>query len=1202
MINGGSMSLNKNDFNNNLYFINNQSYLNRNGSPLMKMNTTPYQYSINNNNYINNAYHNTNLNNKRNIKNMRYPSYKSYFNESNNYYLPSSQQYINANNNYNYKNNQDVPENNEEKLIMKKLQNIINENEKKKEQQILNDFYTQNYKEMVNKNIDSYPNGINLSISNCETQYPITKLNKNEDFVRKLRIFLDDYEKNNRSKNQKTNKNNKNNNNSNSLTSYEFYSKKLKNSNEKKSSFKQKIKYMNDSNGEMSNTFREPQIDNNQNYTKKNNSILKFIKDYNKTCDNFRNKRNKNSSIKETTNKKRSNYDTNVSENYTIRSIGEVHEKNNGNLSKSRIKLMSIQNKQKEYRSICNRFTNIKNRKNEIIGKNLSKEYELQEKYISKIKLFIDYIEGFYIMSLNKFFRYFIKILQTYNLLNATKNKDCAKLLKRFQKTRNLKNNLNNISNNSNINNTISHKNFILSQKNIIENYKTKYNSKPIKNNISPEIYIPKNKIEHIRLSRNNVLNNNVFNNLSNNKRKNMVVSSTISNDKNIKTTDNKYNLSTDYKSKKIFSSQEKKNMIKQNISKNNYLLNNKEVENKNNHIKNISSFDINSKTNTFDDFTNNLLDKNNSKPKPIIYLKPKSRAQNLKKMIISKDKNLDNKINTEKKISYNKEVMFNNTTLNNELNNITNQSLSKQNITFQNKNSFRSPIKSKSPSKIDTYKKVYSIKTNEGKRLNKQMLSKNIAEELVIKNLNTHDKRLWVSIKYITSELSVQKFSKMKIRRRLLNLSNNKNIFLNNELQLLNPFKIDTIEIIPPLSLFKKQNKSNNKITMIPEEKEDMNYSSKILDMIKIIQKYIKKNIIDSQKKFFEALKEKYNLCLISLSQRKTFSMIKNNFKSININNISYNNLEDNDNEIEENITNSKKSNKKKEHWKRNLFPEVNIPRLKTEDNDFNFEKINNLNRSELYEKSEFSDTVNTGEKSLNISGVFDRPKKHSFRLKITKYKIFREIIGQKKKIKIKKDIIKEEEEMRKKNKIIYLLTNKFSDYNNCLRKIKNYFNIWKVNILNIKSTIFNKNDNEKNEKGLDNTNGIKDNENNINYSGDDKIKEKKEEDECEKEEDDDYSNIDNLDSKDEGIIKINDLINNRSDILNNFPLNELSKINNQKRIEINSIKDSEENKSFLYDRNELEEKIQYFRIYLINYYAFKKKNIGSSEEEKEE
>ena len=73
-----------------------------------------------------------------------------------------------------------------------------------------------------------------------------------------------------------------------------------------------------------------------------------------------------------------------------------------------------------------------KKNRNEIIGKNLSKEYELQEKYISKMKLFIDYIESFYIMSLNKFFRYFIKSLQTYNLLNITKNKDCEKLLKRY--------------------------------------------------------------------------------------------------------------------------------------------------------------------------------------------------------------------------------------------------------------------------------------------------------------------------------------------------------------------------------------------------------------------------------------------------------------------------------------------------------------------------------------------------------------------------------------------------------------------------------------------------------------------------------------------------------------------------------------------------------------------------------------------------
>ena len=1180
MINGGSMSLNQNDFNN-LYFINNQSYLNRNLSPIMKIDTNPYDYNINNEFFNNSKYRNQNLNKKSNLINTRYPSYKAYFNNSNNYYLPSSQQFFNPDNNNNSQFISSASKNNEEKIIMNKIQKIFNESEKKKEQKILHDYYKQNYKEMLNKNIDNYPNGINLSISNCETQYPITKLNSDDNFVKKLKIFLDNYEKNNHSK--KKNKNIKNH-ISNSLTSYEFYSKNVKKNHENKNM--NKTKYLDTSKGKISNTCRHQNNNSNQhlnqNYSNKKNSLnesnVKFYKEFNKTCDNFNNKKKANNLLKEIIKKKsRNNFDMSENRNYSVQSIGEFFEKNNENLSSSRIKLLSIENKHKEFKTVFKRFS--KKNRNEIIGKNLSKEYELQEKYISKMKLFIDYIESFYIMSLNKFFRYFIKSLQTYNLLNITKNKDCEKLLKRYQKTRNIHNNFNNnISYNSNNNNTTYRSKCNLNRINIIENYKTKDNSSRIKSNVNPEIYIPKNKIEHIKLSKNNISNN-----LSSNKIKNNVISSKFLYNKNIETTDNKNVLSTDYKSKNMQSTQEKKNLVKPNINKNNY-----GIIKKNIHLKNISSFDINdAKINTFDEFNNNFIDKNNSKVKPIIYLKPKSRAQNLKKMIISKDKNSEKISNTNSKTLYNKKAMNNTMNINNNLNYMTNQNISKPSTSFQNSDSFVSPIKSRYPSKIDNYKKIYNIKKS-----NEHIISKNIAEELVIKHLNTHDKRLWVTIKYITSELSIQKFSKMKIRRRLVNLSNNKNIFLNNELKLLKPFHNDSLEIISPLSLVKTQMKSNHKISIIPEEKEDINNSSKISDMIKIIQKYVKKNIRDFQKRFFEYLKEKYNLSIISLSQRKAFKMIKNNFKNINdidINKISNHILEDND-EIEEknisdneNITNSKQLLKKNEHCKRNLFPDISLPSFNTEDNIFNYEKINYLNKSELCEKSDFSDTANGGEKNLNFSGIFERPKKRPFRLKITKYKIFREIISQNKKIKIKKDIIKEDEEMRKKNKIIYLLTDKFSDYNNGLRTIKNYFNIWKENIIN--------------------NNKIKCNEQDIINDVDEKLNEHKEERKNDnEEEDDDESNIDNLDSKDEGIIKINDLIKNRSDILYNPSLNELSKINNQKGIEINSIRDSEENKSFQYDKNELEDKIHYFRIYLINYYAFKRKNIGTSEEEKED
>ena len=103
-------------------------------------------------------------------------------------------------------------------------------------------------------------------------------------------------------------------------------------------------------------------------------------------------------------------------------------------------------------------------------------------------------------------------------------------------------------------------------------------------------------------------------------------------------------------------------------------------------------------------------------------------------------------------------------------------------------------------------------------------------------------------------------------------------------------------------------------------------------------------------------------------------------------------------------------------------------------------------------------------------------------------------------------------------------------------------------------------------------------------------------------KDEDSENNSENIINSNDEGIIKINDLIENNKDIFN-LTFNALNKINNRKGIQIESIQDSDENKTVnLFDKNELEEKIEYFRMYLMGSYAFKRKNIGSSEEEKEQ
>ncbi len=464
-----------------------------------------------------------------------------------------------------------------------------------------------------------------------------------------------------------------------------------------------------------------------------------------------------------------------------------------------------------------------------------------------------------------------------------------------------------------------------------------------------------------------------------------------------------------------------------------------------------------------------------------------------------------------------------------------------------------------------------------------------------------------------------------MRIRRKLSNLKDNRNIFLNNELKLIEPSKPESIQLIPPLTLLNTHiMNGSNKFGVIIEENgfNDYNdFKQLILKLFNIIENYKRKNVLFFYKEFFDKLKSN----LITLSQKKIFEDIKNSFKNLDntdISNVSNDLIQNNDTEInndnnsnKDNNNNSKtkNNNNKKLCLRRNLFRDLNIPRLNLEDKSFSKDEINlNLNKSDLYEKSECSEDINSIGK-LNSSGFYDCPKKRAFRIKITKYKIFREKIEPKKKNDIKKDIIKEDEEMRRKNKMIILLTDKFSHYNNCLRIIKNYFNLWKKKDEHklCKDCISTSNKGEYDIPTMDKNNNNKD----INYSLNNNLnledienidnninmRENIENEEENEGEDDDDSNIGNLATfNNNQNIKINELIKNKNNILSS--LNSLSAINNRKHIEINSIMDSEDSKSIAFDQNELEEKIEYFRNYLLYYYIFKPKNIINSEEGKHE
>ena len=1175
MNNGGKVKLNVKDIKG-LNLMQNHSHSKSKYSPIISNDNTLYN-DINNNKLKKNYF-------KKKI-NIQFPL--NNYSSSYNYSLPSTQ-----------KNS-----NNKKNPFVQKLKDLINQRENKKGKQILNEYYTEKYMEMMKRNVDTYPNGINLSISNCETQYPINNL-KEDDFFRKLKIFLDNYENNNDNSYDNDNNNDNNNDNDNNTNfnpinvspniSYDNCSKKLNKSIGNKTNSSKK-NYVNESIEEVPKTFRHNKRKynfNNVKYSKDKNSLNKtnpiYYKEYNKTLENFHNlKIDKKNFYKDVNIKKE--FNQTERDFKSIKIISDNYNKDN----KTKKQLMNIDNEQKENKG-NNKFKKNKLIKinNEIIEKNYKKEYDLQEEFISKIKLFIDYIENYYILSLTNFYHYFIKQLQLYNLEKIKRNKDSIRLLKRFQKARKVNSNYNTLSFNKNNNTIFNSINSISSIKknNIIEDYGSQNmnSSKSKKENVSPDIYIPKNKIGLIRLSRNKRKNN-----LSINKSKELSlkkeISLNISNNKSIKHIDNNIinNVSTDFNSKNIFTSNKKMNLIKSRnkfYRNNNSSLNKNKTENqdKNIHIKNISSFDIDSKNNGNNEFIY-------SKKKPVVYLKPKNPIVNMKKMIISNNKqDINNKNNSNlKNINLYTKVFKNNSlVINNQLYNNKNSFYNTEiinSILIKNVDNLKSPIKRKSPQTFGNIRNIYNNK-NDKTYIKAKISDLNAIDELVIKDIVSYDRKLWVTIKYIISEELIKKYSKMKIRKKLLNLKDNNNIFLNNDLKLLKQSNIESVELIPPITKLNTHiEKFNNKISII-EEKEEINFSNKIIDIIKIIQKCEKQNKFYFYKYFCDKLKRKYELNPLNLSHKHIFKNIKNSFQQLNeldISKLSNNIIESNENEnLQDNcIINNKENNHKKTYWKRNLFPQMNIPRLKIEAYNSNVDDLFvYLNNSEINERNGFSEKR---EHILNYTDIYDMPKKQSSRPKRKKNKISGEKLDEKNKIKIrvnlKKDIIKEDEEMRKKNKIIFLLTNKFSYYNNCLRIIRNYFNIWKLKYKNL------------NSNKVINKSGHKD----IN-----KIKKPKNVEQCEHYEDekDEESNNDNLNTfKDDGIVKMNDYINNKDISLS---LNSLSKIKNQKRVEVSSI--SEDNKSIQLDKNELEEKIEYFRYYIINF-VFKRKNNLCSEEEKE-
>ena len=1197
-----------------------------------------------NSNYLNDKINSNNFRKSYiNTTSQKNQTFRPFFKTANNFYPKPSQSTNFTENRPKYF--QDISRNNEEDIIIKEMKNLINQREQLKVQKLLDQYYTHNYKETINNNIDTAPNGINLSISNCQTQYPINKLN-DDNFYQRMKYLLEDYEdkKHNINKMIKSN------------TLYHFDTSILNTT--KKEKFSSRDRIINPQIGGIINTVRRIKNNSNNNYY--NRKGKKYNLNNNLTYYNLHHKKIKSQNLNnfnlrlnddELNEKEDNEYneynDYNPYEDNNNDSDDMQENDSSMNLEENNFfihKLMKINNKRMENKPF-KRFSLYKNAKRNIIGKNLSKEYEVQEKYVSNIKTFIECLERCYILSFSKFYKYFIKQLKLYNK-SKFKYTDSINLLKRFQKSKkkisnkNI-NNINNLSNGSlstyrnyyrssnNIFNTINSINFI-------ENYKNKNMQKTYK---SPNVYIPKNSKNYMTIINNKSSNNTIHNtNFSIGKTKSFKLYSNISN--NSKNINNRYNLSTDYNTKKCGSSDKKAVIIKSRNDFSNYSKYNTNVNNfnnmKNNKSKNdlnkailspnISSFSKKSKENLLTDY-NNFNEKTISNQKTIIYIKPKAGNSNLNKKLLSKERHTNNKedinnsnINKKdfKKMPDYIYLDFSNKNNNNYTINTSMRSPKKKNFTFKN----------------HIYENNKNIINNKRIKNGENNENKNLLEKIIIKDICSYDKKLWVTVKYMLSQNSLQNFNKIKIRKKLIKTNDTKNIFINNELYLLKPSHTETIELISPIILLnayiENNNNNNDNNNNILENKESdillkenelhiFNDKNKIIKMMNILQNFEKHYNLYFYNYFFDQLKNDINQ--LSLRQKKIFKNIKNNFENnddIDISNIYNNNNNNKNNDCEfeeESNTDNEKNNSKnkkiyknnnnnnnKSHLKRRLFPYINIQRLISEDN-VSFDKKVKFNRSILDENNTFDDD----KKFLNFSEAYDAPSQYrqyrSLRPKITKNKIYKEKISNNID---KKDNIKEELEIKKKNKIKFLITDKFSYQNNCLRIIKNYFYIWKIKFKD------NKNNNNNNIKKINLNEYSKKKGNifeyntNINEKTDNNyLNIKNQENDIEEEEDEYVENYYinyngdkfNLNNIKEGKIKL------KKDIFM-LPLNSLIKLKNEKRIEINSIRDSSDYRSKDFtntiDKNEIEEKIDYFRIYLINY-IFKMRNYSNSEEENE-
>ena len=1043
--------LNSDDFNL-IKFAKNYSNKQRNYSPIIKKERKPAKYYIIEecpnkgllNKSINEDFYNSQYQNYTNPINYikQYPNYMT----SNNFYpsrqnmvyyenvIPPENKYIYNDNKYNYNYAPNfVPQSANDRIYMN-MDQMSNINDFQKENNI------NPYKNKIKA--DKYKNGINLNISNFETQYPLTYLNDDPYHKRKplIQNYIKKYMMNFKSPD-------------------DFPSQIFKKNKDKKIVNISQIKPLinlpeEQGNISFKNNNNEQDSISSSIYHKKNksqrqlnNNVLKgeYYQIYNN------NKNDRNISI--------NNYYNNI------------YESTKGRINKS-IFYDDERSRNTDESYKCPKFditTKIqRNRsKNRSIGKNSLKKFHIQERYITKLKIFINHLEQYYILSFQNYFRYFIGKLKTYKKSNFDKNKDL--LLKRFQRVRNNRSDflykLNNIS---------PDKDATFNSINNLKKSKKINNISYLVNNRS--VYIPKKNIyqghdqNNLTLNSENssTINFKEFNNLKN-------VSS-----RNRNKIPSESNLGSNYNSISNYSKIEKRKINQDysvdniNEKRNDFIYRSKNNLNKSQD----NSYSFNRKLNISNDKQKTNTSANNSLNKnSIIYVKPKAKM-NLKKTLNRNRSGINKSLNDKDGLS----SILNDSIFKKSINKTDNKNnydaLYNNSFNMNNIEGLRSPIKSYkyhtrnisdvAQEVIDNANINTNKKSNQKKEKNgisdgnseisngNDNTSEDVIEEIIIKDINTCDNKLSVFIKYIISPKARQKFLQMKLQRRLKKI---KNIDDNKGMLLLEFEHTDSFELISPLSIlnshFKYSEYSNQRKMEMKEVKEiseendsinnsiidkDENMYNKLFNMINVLEKYKSENILYLKEHFFDQMlnyDSNININIESLTQRDIFNNIKNNFQTLDISNLSDNdnnyNLssfikDDNNKEEDENEIQTNNYNKTGENWRNNLKNNL-------------LAKDKSLNNEE---ENYFSGNIKMDRKKLlNFNKINDICKKrNSVRVKIEKNKLLKNVIKDK-----DPEAKKEEFELRRKNKLKLIILRKMNHFKYNKRAKRHFLRIWRNN-----------------------------------------------------------------------------------------------------------------------------------------------------------